>query len=57
MKGVELEVSGYDHVLVDAGRGQPELSRMPAVRRSPHQSGRQLVMLVDAGLKSIAIVN
>ena len=52
MKGVELEVAGDDHVLVDAGRGQPELGRMPAVRRSAHQGGRQLMMLV-ASLKSI----
>ena len=55
MKGVELEVAGYDHVLVDAGRGQPELGRMPAVRHSAHQGGRQLMMLV-ASLKSIVIV-
>ena len=55
VKGVELEVAGDDHVLVDAGRGQPELGRMPAVRRSAHQGGRQLMMLV-ASLKSIVIV-
>ena len=55
MKGVELEVSGYDHVLVDAGRGQSELRRMPAVGHSTHQGGRQLMMLV-ASLKSIVKV-